>query len=99
MTYGIVNDELNENNAELQDIDGDPNLFDSLADADDIVRYATEDIERFVEEYRKHKKREHNALDMRNADKERARVDETVRAISFDLQAILQCPYAAENQL
>ena len=51
---------------------------------------AQTDVEKFEREYRNHKKREQDALNMKASDKARAATCENFRAISFDLQAILQ---------
>lgn len=64
-----------------------------------LLQLADCDSKKFELEYKKHKQREYASLSMRDEDKKRASSDCTFRAISFDLQAILQLPYAAENQL
>jgi hypothetical protein len=74
-------------------------LDDEADEINDILQYATKNIEKFVLEYQNHKDREHAALKMRDEDKNQAREDTSFRTITFDLQAILNLPYAAENQL
>lgn len=53
------------------------------------------------EEYDKHKQREKQALEMKEADKKKSVEDngKSFRSISFDLQAILSIPHAGDNQI
>lgn len=46
-----------------------------------------------------HKKREKEAMDMKDEDKKRSLQDPTYRAISFDLEAILSVPFSADTQI
>nr|CAH7718008.1 unnamed protein product [Callosobruchus chinensis] len=54
-----------------------------------------------LEEYESHKKREKDAMLMKKIDKEKAVAEKgsSFRAVTFDLQAILQVPFAGDNQI
>nr|CAH7744237.1 unnamed protein product [Callosobruchus chinensis] len=54
-----------------------------------------------LEEYESHKKREKDAMLMKKKDKEKAVAEKgsSFRAVTFDLQAILQVPFAGDNQI
>ena len=81
-----------------EEINGREVIDIDCSDFDNLLESATKNLEEFVAQYKAHKKREYDALEMRDADKLRAQSNQSVRAISFDLEAILQCPFAAENQ-
>jgi hypothetical protein len=50
--------------------------------------------------YDAHKKRENDALTMKKADKEAAAASsDTLRAITFDLEAVLTTPFAGDSQI
>ena len=58
-----------------------------------------DDKENLRENYDQHKQREKESLDMKEADKIAARSDESVKSITFDLQAVLPLPHAGDAQI
>lgn len=95
---GIVDEiEIDKTNFIFCDENDDLNVEED--EIENVLQLADCDSKKFELEYKKHKQREYASLSMRDEDKKRASSDCTFRAISFDLQAILQLPYAAENQL
>ena len=58
-----------------------------------------EDKEALKPNWESHKLRERESLDMKAADKMSSAGDPTLRAITFDLQAVLPLPYAGDAQI
>lgn len=99
---GVLIEEENPECAVLESGDGPILLNEGILNEDNIeevLKFADTDVGKFEQEYRKHTRREKAAMNMKDEDKKRAEEDVSFRAITFDLQAILQLPYAAENQL
>lgn len=99
---GLIQQPTNESSLNIVAQDSgisNPGQEEEEEEVEKILAYANSDIEKFEIEYTKHKLREKQSLTMKEEDKTRALTDKTFRSITFDLQAILQCPYAAENQL
>ncbi|XP_050306223.1 uncharacterized protein LOC126743262 [Anthonomus grandis grandis] len=63
------------------------------------VYYSTTDKTNLEESWQLHKKKEKEAMEMKDADKKRSLEDSIYRAISFDLEAILLVPFSADSQI
>lgn len=61
--------------------------------------YNSTDKTDLEESWQMHKRREREAMEMKDADKKKALEDPTYRAISFDLEAILSVPFSADCQI
>lgn len=61
--------------------------------------YSATDKTDLEESWQLHKKKEKEAMEMKEADKKRSSEDPTYRAISFDLEAILSVPFSADCQI
>ena len=66
------------------------NAFNASSDEDKLKRQV---------DYDSHRKRAQDAMDMKKADKDEAANDPSLRAITFDLEAVLTTPFAGDSQI